>query len=123
VGFAPRAPHDENTLISEAVDVYFRDVQDHVLQVSESLETTREMLTSLLEIYHSTQSNRMNEIMRVLTVISTIFMPLTFIVGIYGMNFEHMPELKWDHGYFLCLGVMVIVAVGMFTYMKRTRWL
>ncbi|MDP2340617.1 MAG: magnesium/cobalt transporter CorA [Deltaproteobacteria bacterium] len=117
------ARHDENELITDAVDVYFRDVQDHVLQASEALETTREMLGSLLEIYHSTQSNRMNEIMRVLTVISTIFMPLTFIVGIYGMNFEHMPELKWEYGYFVCLGVMVVVAAGMFTYMKRTRWL
>ncbi len=117
------ARHEENELISDSVDVYFRDVHDHVLQVAESLETTREMLTSLLEIFHSTQSNRMNEIMRVLTVISTIFMPLTFIVGIYGMNFEHMPELKWDYGYFLCLGVMAVVAVVMFLYMKRTRWL
>ena len=117
------ARHDENELISDTVDIYFRDVQDHVLQVTESLETTREMLTSLLDIYHSTQSNRMNQIMRILTVISTIFMPLTFIVGIYGMNFRHMPELEWEYGYFICLGVLAVVGVSMFLYMKKTRWL
>ena len=117
------ARHDENELISSGVEVYFRDVQDHVLQATESLETTREMLASLLDIFHSTQSNRMNEIMRILTVISTIFMPLTFLVGIYGMNFENMPELKWEYGYFLCLGALFLVGLGMFIYMKKTRWL
>lgn len=115
--------HEESELIGSAVDVYFRDVHDHVLQVTESLDTTREMVVSMLEMYHSSQGTRMNEIMRVLTVISTIFIPLTFIVGIYGMNFDHMPELKTDNGYFVCLGVMAVVAIAMVIYMKKNRWL
>jgi len=81
------------------------------------------MVVSMLEQYHSTQGTRMNEIMRVLTVISTIFIPLTFIVGIYGMNFDNMPELHKPYGYFACLGVMALVAVGQIIYMKRNRWL
>ncbi len=117
------ARHEESDLISSAVDVYFRDVHDHVLQVSESLDTTREMVVSMLEQYHSSQGTRMNEVMRVLTVISTIFMPLTFIVGIYGMNFDNMPELRKEYGYFACIGVMALVALGQIIYMKRNRWL
>ena len=114
---------DENELISSAVDVYFRDVHDHVVQVNESLETLREMLVSLIDVYHSLQSSRLNEVMRILTVISTIFMPLTFIAGIYGMNFDNMPELHARFGYVACLLVMLITGVAMFFYMKRRKWL
>ena len=117
------ARHDESALINATVAVYFRDVHDHSLQVGESLETSREMLASLLDAYHSSQGNRLNEVMRVLTVISTIFMPITFIAGVYGMNFENMPELKSQAGYFACLGVMLVVAVALIGYMKKHRWL
>lgn len=117
------ARHDESEIIGDTVDVYFRDVHDHVLQVTDSLETTREMMVSMLDMYHSSQANRMNEVMRVLTVISTFFMPLTFIAGIYGMNFDNMPELHQSYGYYGCLVVMGVVGVGMLVYMKRKRWL
>jgi magnesium transporter len=78
---------------------------------------------SLLEMYHSIQGSRLNEVMRILTVISTIFMPLTFIAGIYGMNFDNMPELHARWGYFACLVVMVVVGAGMTLYMRRKKWL
>jgi magnesium transporter len=93
------------------------------VQVNESLETLREMLVSLIDVYHSLQSSRLNEVMRILTVISTIFMPLTFIAGIYGMNFDNMPELHARFGYVGCLLVMLITGVAMFLYMKRRKWL
>ncbi len=118
------ARHDaEDDVVSNAVDVYFRDVHDHVLQVNEALETLREMLVSLLEVYHSQQSTRLNEVMRILTVISTFFMPVTFIAGVYGMNFEHMPELHARWGYAACLALMAVVSFAMFVYMRRKRWL
>jgi magnesium transporter len=113
----------ENELISGAVDVYFRDVHDHVLQVNESIEILREMLVSMLEMYHSIQGSRLNEVMRILTIISTFFMPVTFIAGIYGMNFDNMPELHAKWGYVACLVLMVGVSVGMLVYMRRKRWL
>jgi magnesium transporter len=110
-------------VISDVVDVYFRDVHDHVVQVTDSLETLREMLVSLLEIYHSLQASRLNEVMRILTVISTVFMPLTFIAGIYGMNFDNMPELHARWGYFACLVLMAVVFVAMLVFMRRKQWL
>jgi len=122
IGQLARHDHGDD-LVSDTVDVYFRDVHDHVLQVHESLETLREMLVSMLEVYHSQQSTRLNEVMRILTVISTIFMPVTFIAGLYGMNFDHMPELHARWGYAACLGLMLAVAVAMFVYMRRKRWL
>lgn len=121
--FGQLARHDsDDDIISNAVDVYFRDVHDHVLQVSESLETLREMLVSLLEMHHSLQGSRLNEVMRILTIISTFFMPVTFIAGVYGMNFDHMPELHARWGYVACLALMFAVSVGMFFYMRRKRW-
>ena len=110
-------------IIGSTVDVYFRDVHDHVLQVNESLEILREMLVSMLEMYHSIQGSRLNEVMRILTVISTFFMPITFIAGIYGMNFDNMPELHAKWGYVGCLVLMVGVSVGMLVYMRRKRWI
>jgi magnesium transporter len=117
------ARHEEDEIISPAVDVYFRDVHDHVIQVTDALDTSREMVISLLEMHHSLQANRLNEVMRVLTVISTFFMPVTFIAGIYGMNFDNMPELHHPLGYFICLGVMAVVGVAMAVYIRRNRWL
>lgn len=103
--------------------VYFRDSLDHIIQVHESLETQRDSITTLIDIYLSSVSNKMNEVMKVLTIIATIFIPLTFIAGVYGMNFENMPELGSDYGYFIVWGVMLIVAVVLLLFFKRKRWL
>lgn len=121
VGTLSRA--DVGDLIAPATEVYLRDVYDHVLQVSETIDVMRDILAAMVDVYHSALSTRMNEVMKVLTIISTIFIPLTFIAGVYGMNFENMPELKWHYGYFASLGVMTGVAVGMFVYVKRQKWL
>lgn len=110
-------------LIREPSLLYFRDVHDHAIQVIDSLETYRDTLSGMLDIYLSTVSNRMNEIMKVLTIIATIFMPLTFLAGVYGMNFKHMPELEWPWGYFAIWGVMLLVAGVMLIFFKKRKWL
>jgi magnesium transporter len=113
----------EQSLISSAVDVYFRDVLDHCTRATEHADLLREMTMSMVDMYHSLQSARLNEVMRILTVISTIFIPLTFIAGVYGMNFDVMPELRHPLGYYICVGVMAVIAIGMVVYVKRNRWL
>ena len=113
----------ESTLISEPTAPYLRDVYDHVIHIIDSVDIYREMLSSMLDMYLSSVSNRLNEVMKVLTAISLIFMPLTFIVGLYGMNFKHMPELEWHYGYFFALLVMSGIGVSMFLYFKRKKWL
>ena len=116
-------------LISAETRIYFRDCYDHTVQLIDLLEVYRELATSLMDLYMSSVSNRMNEIMKVLTIISTIFMPLTFIVGIYGMNFHtdaskwNMPELKWPYGYPLVMGLMALIALSMIVYFWRKGWL
>ena len=110
-------------LLHEPIKVFFRDVYDHVVQIVDTIETLREMVSASLEIYLSSVSYRLNAVMRVLTVITTIFMPLTFIAGIYGMNFEYMPELKWPWGYPMALGMMSLVAVVMLIGFRRKKWL
>lgn len=102
--------------------VYFKDVYDHLLKLSEMIESIREMTADLRDSYISVNSNRMNSIMKTLTVITTVFMPLTFIAGIYGMNFKYMPELKWTWGYFAVLGVMFFVGLGMLLWFRRKGW-
>ena len=102
---------------------FIRDVHDHTIQVIEILESFREIVSGLMDIYMSSISNRMNNIMKVLTIIATIFIPLTFIAGVYGMNFQHMPELAWRWGYPAALGVMALVFVGMLIFFKRRKWL
>ncbi len=114
---------DNGTLISEKTQVYLRDVYDHYIQVHDSLEMMRDMVAGMVEVHLSLVSNRMNEIMKYLTVITSIFIPLTFITGIYGMNFENMPELKWEYGYFLILGLLGAMAVMLYVVFKRKRWL
>jgi magnesium transporter len=109
-------------LFGEGMGVYFNDLQDHVLQIMDTAEVYRDMLSGILDIYLSSVSNRMNEIMKVLTVIATIFIPLTFLAGLYGMNFRHMPELEWVWGYPLVLLIMLSTALGMLAYFKRKRW-
>jgi magnesium transporter len=109
--------------LHEPTKVFFRDVYDHVVQIVDTIETFREMLSASLDIYLSSVSYRLNAVMRVLTVITTIFMPLSFIASIYGMNFEHMPELKWEWGYPVVLGAMGLVAAGMLIGFRRRKWL
>jgi magnesium transporter len=113
----------ESTLIHKDTWVYLRDVYDHTIHVIDTIETYRDMLASMLDIYLSSLSIRLNEVMKVLTIIATIFLPLTFIVGIYGMNFHYMPELGWHWGYPLVLLVMVGIAVGMLAYFRRKKWI
>ncbi|NGZ10299.1 MAG: magnesium/cobalt transporter CorA [Nitrospira sp. LK70] len=109
--------------LHEPTKVFFRDVYDHVVQIVDTIETLREMVSASLDIYLSSVSYRLNAVMRVLTVITTIFMPLTFIAGIYGMNFEYMPELKWPWGYAMALGLMGVVATAMLIGFRRKKWL
>jgi len=111
------------SLIKESTVVFLRDVYDHTIQVIDTIETFRDMLSGMLDTYLSSLSHRMNEIMKVLTIIATIFIPITFIAGIYGMNFEYMPELKWRWGYFASLGLMAGCALSMVFYFRRKRWL
>jgi magnesium transporter len=113
----------EHPFLREPIKVFFRDVHDHVIQIVDTIETLREMVSACLDIYLSSVSYRLNAVMRVLTVITTIFMPLSFIASIYGMNFEHMPELKWEWGYPLILGVMGLVAGGMLIGFRQRKWL
>jgi magnesium transporter len=113
----------ESTLIRKTTGIYLRDVYDHTIQVIDTVETFRDMVSGMLDIYLSSVSNRMNEVMKVLTIIATIFIPLTFIAGIYGMNFSFMPELGWRFGYFGALGVMALIFVAMVIYFKRRAWL
>jgi len=113
----------ESSLIRETCRIYLRDVYDHTIQVIDSVETFRDMLSGMHDTFLSSISNRMNEIMKVLTIIATIFIPLTFIAGIYGMNFKFMPELEWRWSYFAVWVVIVVVAAVMMIFFKRKRWL
>lgn len=110
-------------LIKESTGPYLRDVYDHTIQVMDAVETVRDMLSGMLDIYLSSISNRMNEVMKVLTIFASIFIPLTFIAGVYGMNFAFMPELGWRWGYFAALLLMVGVALSMLWYFKSKRWI
>lgn len=114
---------DETKLIKESTRLFLRDVYDHTIQVIETVEVLRDMVSGLLDIYLSSVSNKMNEVMKVLTIIATIFIPLTFIVGIYGMNFEYMPELSWKWAYPVTLFVMFLVGLTMFAFFKKKKWL
>jgi magnesium transporter len=113
----------ESSLIKETTRIYLRDVYDHTIQIIDTIETFRDMLSGMLDIYLSSISNRMNEVMKVLTIIATIFIPLTFIAGVYGMNFEYMPELKWRWGYFAVWFVMLLMGISMVIYFKRKKWM
>ena len=110
-------------LVNPATHIYFRDVYDHCLRITETLDTYRDMVTGLLDIYISSVSQKLNEIMKVLTVFASIFIPLTFITGIYGMNFDVMPELHWPWAYPLLWVGFICIPVILLTYFKRKRWL
>lgn len=114
---------DDSPFVSDAVRIYLRDCYDHIIQLMDVIDTYREMSSNLMDIYLSTMSNRMNEVMKVLTIIATLFIPLTFIVGIYGMNFEYMPELHWRYGYAAVWVVMIAVTLGMVQFFRRRGWL
>jgi magnesium transporter len=113
----------ESPLISKATAVYLRDVYDHSIQVIDTTENFREMVSGMLDIYLSSLSNKMNNVMKVLTIIATIFIPLTFVAGVYGMNFDNMPELKWKYGYFAVLIVMAIISLCMLVFFRRKKWI
>jgi len=120
---------EESHLVKRETRVYLRDCYDHTIQIMDMVETYRDLAAGMLDVYLSSASNRMNEIMKVLTIMASIFIPLTFVAGIYGMNFDttaspwNMPELKWTWGYPAVLGVMLLVGVLMLAYFRRKGWL
>jgi magnesium transporter len=113
----------ESLLIHKKTAPYLRDLYDHTIQVIDTVETSRDLLSGMLDLYLSSVSNKMNEVMKVLTIFAAVFIPLTFLAGIYGMNFEFMPELGWRYSYFVILGVMVLIAIGLLSYFKKKRWM
>ena len=112
----------ESELIDESTHIHFKELLDNIHQAIDSSETYREILSDQLNIYHTTISSKLNDVMKFLTIFSVIFIPLTFIAGIYGTNFEVLPELKYQNSYFIMWGVMIIVAIGMLIYFKRRKW-
>jgi magnesium transporter len=120
VGSLERA---DSPLIQKSTRLFLRDLHDHTVQVIDTLEIFRDMMAGILDIYLSSVSNRMNSVMKVLTIIATIFMPLTFLAGIYGMNFKHMPELEQPWGYPFALCLMVMVGLLMIYYFRKKKWL
>lgn len=112
----------KHVLYDASTKAYIADLYDHILQVTENVDIYREIVWGLLEIYMGSLSNKMNEVMKVLTIMSTIFIPLTFIAGIYGMNFEYMPELGFQSAYFFVLGLMLILTLGLIFYFRKKKW-
>jgi magnesium transporter len=119
VGSLERA---ENNLIQPETQKYFRDLYDHTIQVIDTVESFRDMLSGVQDLYLSSLGNKTNQVMKVLTIIATIFIPITFIAGIYGMNFEIIPELKWKYGYAAVWAIMISMTVGMLAYFRRKKW-
>ncbi len=113
----------ETKLINASSDIYLRDLNDHVTRIIDTVETYRDLLSGIMDIYLSTNANRMNEVMKVLTIMSSIFIPVTFIVGVYGMNFDNMPELKSQNGYYIVWAIMLVIIFGLMIYFKRKKWL
>lgn len=113
----------ESALVQEANKIFLRDVYDHTIQVIDTIESFRDIISGVMDLYMSTVSNKMNEVMKVLTIIATIFIPLTFVAGIYGMNFKFMPELEWRWSYPLLWAFLFLIFFGMVVYFKRKKWL
>jgi magnesium transporter len=111
-----------SALVRESTIIYLRDIYDHIIHVIDTTETFRDIIAGMIDVYLSSVSNKMNEIMKVLTVIATIFIPLTWIVGIYGMNFDYMPELRARFGYPVVMIIMVVIGFFMVFYFKRKKW-
>ncbi|MBS3768745.1 MAG: magnesium/cobalt transporter CorA [Bacteroidales bacterium] len=114
--------NNEMSFLDENVKIYIRDVYDHTIHINESLMTSKELQTTLLEMNMANVSNSMNRVMKTLTIVASIFIPLTFVAGIYGMNFQYMPELQWKYGYPAVLGAMTAIALVMLVYMRRKKW-
>lgn len=114
---------EETQIIQEGTVIYLKDLYDHIVQVTDTIDTCRETLSSFIDFYMMLNSNAMNEVVQTLTIISTIFIPLTFIAGLYGMNFDNMPEIHWKYGYFVTLGLMALITFLMLVYFKRKKWL
>jgi len=113
----------ESPLVDKTTAIYFRDVYEHTIQVMDTVDTYRDILSGMFDIYLSSISNRLNEVMKVLTIIATIFMPLTFIVGLYGMNFDFMPGLRWEYGFWVVCAVMLLISGSMFLYFRKRKWI
>jgi magnesium transporter len=115
--------HSDHELVHEETKIYFRNIYDHTIQIIETLESLRDLTSGMMDLYLSAVSLKMNEIMKVLTIFSTIFIPLTFFAGIYGMNFKGIPELEWKYGYFYFWGIMIIITLFMLAFFRRRKWL
>jgi magnesium transporter len=113
----------DTELFADSMNPFLQDLYDHTIQVVDTLETFRETAIGILDLYQSIISNRMNEVMKVLTIVASIFIPLTFIAGIYGMNFENIPELKWPFGYYLIITFMIILGVSLVIFFRKRKWL
>jgi len=113
----------DSPLIDEPNAVYFKDISDHIIAIIDTVDTFRDMLSGMLDIYLSSASMKLNEVMKVLTIIATIFMPLTFLAGVYGMNFKYMPELEWHWGYFGLWGIMLTIALLMLMFFRKKKWI
>ena len=122
-GALERESRGRSSLITKNTSVYLRDLYDHTIQVIDTIETQRDIVAGMLDIYLSSVSNKMNEVMKVLTVIATVFIPLTFITGVYGMNFRFMPELEHPYGYFAVITFMMVLGLVMMYYFRRKRWI
>lgn len=118
-----RLDRSESPLIENVTMVFIKDLYDHTIRIIETAETYRDITSGIMDVYLSSVSNKMNEVMKTLTIIATIFIPLTFIAGVYGMNFEHMPELGWEWGYPAAWTIMALISVSMLVYFRRKRWL
>ena len=117
-----RIEKEEFSLIHESTSIFFKDIYDHVFHIIDTIDTFRDMVSGMLDTYNTTVSNKMNEIMKVLTIIATIFIPLTFIAGIYGMNFKFMPELEWKWGYLSVWIFIILIFSGMIFYFRNKKW-
>ena len=113
----------DHHLINAGTNIYFHNSYDHTIQIIETLESLRDVTSGMMDLYLSTVSFKMNEIMKVLTIFSTIFIPLTFFAGVYGMNFKHLPETEWYYGYFIFWAVMIIIILIMLAWFRRKKWL
>jgi magnesium transporter len=113
----------ESPIVRKETLIYLRNVYGHTIEIIETIESFRDLVSGMIDLYMSSLSMKLNEVMKVLTIIATIFIPLTFIVGIYGMNFRHMPELDWRFGYPLVMLAILGIGISMFMYFRRKKWL
>ena len=120
---ASKMERENLALINPDTRIYVRDLYDHTIRIIETIETFRDTLSGLVDLYQSMSGNRLNEVMKVLTIISTIFIPLTFITGLYGMNFEFIPELDWKYGYYMVWGISVVVVSVMLYVFRKKKWI